>query len=148
MDLLQATGEVINGMDNVHFNMKDVIYIVTLVISVLGGWFTMKGSIEKLKHRLEVVDKHIDSCQADAKEDSLTAKHSRTGMRKQFQEEMKAQREFMNNRVDIVKQDLKEHNSKNEDAFKALNDQMTAVKTDTALIKGMVETLVSKNNGK
>jgi hypothetical protein len=28
MDLLQATGEVVNGMDDVHFNMKDVIYIV------------------------------------------------------------------------------------------------------------------------
>ena len=146
MDLLQATGEVINGMDDVHFNMKDVIYIVTLVISVLGGWFTMKEKIAKLKHRLENVDKHIDACQADAKEDSLTAKHSRTGMRKQFQEEIKAQREFMNKRIDIVKQDLKEHNQSNETAFKALNDQMTAVKTDTALIKGMVETLVSKNN--
>ena len=59
---------------------------------------------------------------------------------------MKAQREFMNKRVDIVKQDLKEHNQSNETAFKALNDQMTAVKTDTALIKRMVETLVSKNN--
>ena len=47
MDLLQATGEVINGMDDVHFNMKDVIYIVTLVISVLGGWFTMKEKIAK-----------------------------------------------------------------------------------------------------
>jgi len=142
MTLLDA----VSGMDDVHFNMKDVIYIVTLVISVLGGWFTMKEKIAKLKHSLEVIDKHIDSCQADAKEESLTAKHSRTGMRKQFQEEMKAQREFMNNRIDIVKQDLKEHNTKNEDAFKALNDQMTAVKTDTALIKGMVETLVQKNN--
>jgi hypothetical protein len=136
--------EVVSGMNDVHFNSKDVIYIVTLVISVLGGWFTMKGSIEKLKHRLEVVDKHIDSCQADAKEDSLTAKHSRTGIRKQFQEEMKSLTELSNKRIDIVKQDLKEHNSKNEDAFKTLNDQMTAVKTDTALIKGMVETLVSK----
>ena len=136
--------EVVSGMNDVHFNSKDVIYIVTLVISVLGGWFTMKGSIEKLKHRLEVVDKHIDSCQADAKEDSLTAKHSRTGIRKQFQEEMKSLTELSNKRIDIVKQDLKEHNSKNEDAFKILNDQMTAVKTDTALIKGMVETLVSK----
>jgi len=142
MTLLDA----VSGMDDVHFNMKDVIYIVTLVISVLGGWFTMKEKIAKLKHSLEVIDKHIDSCQADAKEESLTAKHSRTGIRKQFQEEMKAQREFMNNRIDIVKQDLKEHNTKNEDAFKALNDQMTAVKTDTALIKGMVETLVQKNN--
>ena len=138
--------DAVSGMDDVHFNMKDVIYIVTLVISVLGGWFTMKEKIAKLKHRLENVDKHIDACQADAKEDSLTAKHSRTGMRKQFQEEIKAQREFMNKRIDIVKQDLKEHNQSNETAFKALNDQMTAVKTDTALIKGMVETLVAKNN--
>ena len=139
MDLLQA----VSGMDDVHFNGKDVIYIITLVVSVLGGWFTMKGSIEKLKHRLENVDKHVTECQVDAKEDNLAAKHSRTGMRKQFQEEMKSLAELSNKRIDIVKQDLKEHNSKNEDAFKALNDQMTAVKTDTALIKGMVETLVS-----
>jgi hypothetical protein len=136
--------DAVSGMDDVHFNMKDVIYIVTLVISVLGGWFSMKAAIEKLKHRLETVDTHVSSCQQDAKEDSITAKHSRTGIRKQFQDEMKAQREFMNKRVDIVKQDLKEHNQSNETSFKTLNDQMTAVKTDTALIKGMVETLVSK----
>ena len=136
--------DAVSGMDDVHFNMKDVIYIVTLVISVLGGWFSMKAAIEKLKHRLENVDKHIDTCQADAKEENVAAKHSRTGIRKQFQVEMKAQREFMNKRVDIVKQDLKEHNQSNETSFKTLNDQMTAVKTDTALIKGMVETLVSK----
>jgi len=136
--------DAVSGMDDVHFNMKDVIYIVTLVISVLGGWFSMKAAIEKLKHRLENVDNHLSSCQQDAKEDSITAKHSRTGIRKQFQDEMKAQREFMNKRVDIVKQDLKEHNQSNETSFKTLNDQMTAVKTDTALIKGMVETLVSK----
>jgi chaperonin cofactor prefoldin len=146
MELLQAGADVVNGMDDVHFNMKDVIYIVTLVISVLGGWFSMKAAVEKLKHRLENVDKHIDTCQADAKEENVAAKHSRTGIRKQFQEEMKTQREFMNKRIDIVKQDLKEHNQSNETAFKTLNDQMTAVKTDTALIKGMVETLVSKNN--
>ena len=139
MDLLQA----VSGMDDVHFNGKDVIYIITLVVSVLGGWFTMKGSIEKLKHRLENVDKHVTECQVDAKEENIAAKHSRTGMRKQFQDEMKSLAELSNKRIDIVKQDLKEHNSKNEDAFKALNDQMTAVKTDTALIKGMVETLVS-----
>ena len=59
MDLLQATGEVINGMDNVHFNTKDVIYIVTLVISVLGGWFTMKEKMSKLKDKLEVVENNF-----------------------------------------------------------------------------------------
>ena len=146
MELLQTGADVVHGMDDVHFNMKDVIYIVTLVISVLGGWFTMKEKISKLKHELEVVNNDIRSCQKNAKEEGLTAKHSRTGMRKQFQEEMKAQAELMNKRVDIVKQDLKEHNQSNETSFKTLNDQMTAVKTDTALIKGMVETLVSKNN--
>ena len=40
--------DAVSGMDDVHFNMKDVIYIVTLVISVLGGWFTMKERISKM----------------------------------------------------------------------------------------------------
>lgn len=133
-----------SGMDDVHFNMKDVIYIVTLVISVLGGWFTMKEKIAKLKHSLEVIDKHIDTCQADAKEDSLSAKHSRTGIKKQFQEEMKAQREFMNKRIDIVKADLKDFQKDNASEIKTLNEQITAIKSDTSLIKGMVESLISK----
>ena len=131
MSLLQ----IVSGMDDVHFNMKDVIYIVTLVISVLGGWFSMKAAIEKLKHRLETVD---------AKEDSITAKHSRTGIRKQFQDEMRVQAELSNKRIDIVKQDLKDSQKDNASEFKSLNDQMTAVKTDTSEIKGMVQMLISK----
>ena len=135
--------EVVNGMEGVHFNGKDVIYIITLVISVLGGWFTMKGSIEKLKHRLEVVDKHIDSCQQDAKEESLAAKHSRIGIKKQVQEEIKDLTGLMNRRVDIVKNDLKEFQKDNANEINKLNDQITAIKTDTSEIKGMVQMLIS-----
>lgn len=140
MDLLQA----VNGMNDVHFNGKDVIYIITLVVSVLGGWFTMKGSIEKLKHRLENVDGHIAECQSDAKEENLAAKHSRTGMRKQFQDEMKSLTELANKRIDIVKQDLKDFQKDNATEIKTLNDQITAIKTDTSEIKGMVQTLIKQ----
>jgi len=140
MDLLQA----VNGMDDVHFNGKDVIYIITLVVSVLGGWFTMKGSIEKLKHRLENIDKHVSECQLDAKEETIAAKHSRTGMRKQFQDEMKSLAELSNKRIDIVKQDLKDFQKDNANEIKTLNDQITAIKTDTSEIKGMVQTLIKQ----
>ena len=140
MDLLQA----VNGMDDVHFNGKDVIYIITLVVSVLGGWFTMKGSIEKLKHRLENIDKHVSECQLDAKEETIAAKHSRTGMRKQFQDEMKSLTELANKRIDIVKQDLKDFQKDNATEIKTLNDQITAIKTDTSEIKGMVQTLIKQ----
>ena len=140
MDLLQA----VNGMDDVHFNGKDVIYIITLVVSVLGGWFTMKGSIEKLKHRLENIDKHVSECQLDAKEETVAAKHSRTGMRKQFQDEMKSLTELSNKRIDIVKQDLKDFQKDNATEIKTLNDQITAIKTDTSEIKGMVQTLIKQ----
>ena len=140
MDLLQA----VNGMDDVHFNGKDVIYIITLVVSVLGGWFTMKGSIEKLKHRLENIDKHVSECQLDAKEETIAAKHSRTGMRTQFQDEMKSLTELANKRIDIVKQDLKDFQKDNATEIKTLNDQITAIKTDTSEIKGMVQTLIKQ----
>ena len=146
MDLLQATGEVVNGMDDVHFNMKDVIYIVTLIVSALAGWFTLKGSVEKLKDRMEVVDKHIDTCQSDAKEEQIAAKHSRIGIRKQLQDEMKDLTDLMNKRVDIVKTDLKEFQKENANEIKVLNDQITAIKTDTSEIKGMVQMLISNQN--
>jgi len=138
--------DVISGMEEVHFNGKDVIYIITLVISVLGGWFTMKGSIEKLKHRLETVDRHIDSCQADAKEESLAAKHSRVSIKRQFQEEIKVQTEILNKRIDIVKNDLKEFQKESASEIKTINDQITAIKTDTSEIKGMVQILISKGD--
>ena len=140
MDLLQA----VSGMDDVHFNGKDVIYIITLVVSVLGGWFSMKAAIEKIKHRLENIDKHVTECQVDAKEENLAAKHSRTGMRKHFQEEMKQLTELMNKRVDIVKTDLKDFQKDNATEIKTLNDQITAIKTDTSEIKGMVQTLIKQ----
>jgi DNA repair exonuclease SbcCD ATPase subunit len=104
----------------------------------------MKGSIEKVKHRLENVDNHLSECQSDAKEENLAAKHSRTGMRKQFQDEMKSLTELANKRIDIVKQDLKDFQKENANEIKTLNDQITAIKTDTSEIKGMVQMLVAK----
>ena len=136
--------DVVSGMDDVHFNGKDVIYIITLVVSVLGGWFSMKAAIEKVKHKLDVVSRHVDTCQQDAKEDSVTAKHSRTGIRKQFQDEMRVQAELSNKRIDIVKQDLKDFQKESATEVKTLNDQITAIKTDTSEIKGMVQMLISK----
>jgi len=137
--------EVVSGMDDVHFNGKDVIYIITLVVSVLGGWFTMKGSIEKLKHNLENVDKHIVECQLDAKEDSIAAKHSRISIRKQCQEDSKEHSELANKRIDIVKQDLKEFQKESANEIKTINEQITAIKTDTSEIKGMVQMLITKS---
>jgi hypothetical protein len=141
MDLLQ----VVNGMDDVHFNGKDVIYIITLVVSVLGGWFSMKAAIEKIKHRLENVDNHLSECQIDAKEDTLAAKHSRTSIRKQCQEDMKGHSELCNKRIDIVKQDLKDFQKESAGEIKTINDQITAIKTDTSEIKGMVQMLIAKS---
>lgn len=135
--------EAVNGMEGVHFNGKDVIYIVMLLVSALAGWFTLKGSVEKLKDRMNVVDKHIDTCQADAKEEQLAAKHSRIGIKKQLQEEIKDLTGLMNKRVDIVKNDLKEFQKDNANEINKLNDQITAIKTDTSEIKGMVQMLIS-----
>ena len=145
MDLLQATGEVVNGMDDVHFNMKDVIYIITLIVSALAGWFTLKGSVDKLNQQMKVVDKHIDTCQNNAKEEQIAAKHSRISIRKQLQEEMKDLTELMNKRVDIVKTDLKEFQKENATEIKNINDQITAIKTDTYEIKGIVQILMNKS---
>ena len=137
--------DVVSGMDDVHFNGKDVIYIITLVVSVLGGWFSMKAAIEKLKHRLENVSQHIGECQLDAKEDSLAAKHSRISIRKQCQEDTKANSELANKRIDIVKQDLKEFQKESANEIKTINEQITAIKTDTSEIKGMVQMLIAKS---
>ena len=137
--------DAVSGMDDVHFNMKDVIYIVTLVISVLGGWFSMKAAIEKLNHKLETVDTYISSCQEDAKEENLAAKHSRTGIKKQCQEQLKTQSEIANKRIDIVKQDLKDFQKESAGEIKTINEQITAIKTDTPEIKGMVQMLISKS---
>ena len=74
------------------------------------------------------------------------AKHSRVGIRKQLQEEMKDLTDLMNKRVDIVKTDLKEFQKENANEIKNINDQITAIKTDTSEIKGMVQMLISKQN--
>jgi hypothetical protein len=65
-------------------------------------------------------------------------------MRKQFQDEMKSLAELSNKRIDIVKQDLKDFQKDNANEIKTLNDQITAIKTDTSEIKGMVQMLVAK----
>ena len=58
---------------------------------------------------------------------------------------MKDLTDLMNKRVDIVKTDLKEFQKENANEIKVLNDQITAIKTDTSEIKGMVQILMNKS---
>lgn len=115
------------------FSLKDVIYIAVLLISVVGGWFTLKFAISLLKQKIEALE-----------EDILNAKNSRKGIKKQLVEGDKEVLKIVNGRIDIVKNDLKEQVQSNKQEFKEINKALVKVSADTGEIKGMLANFLNK----
>ena len=52
-------------MEKFKLTVKDVIYIITIVISMAGVWFTMKNKVDNLEsqiknHNLQLIEYKLD----------------------------------------------------------------------------------------
>ena len=52
-------------MEKFKLTVKDVIYIITIVVSMLGTWFTMKNKVDNLEsqiknHNLELIEYKLE----------------------------------------------------------------------------------------
>lgn len=52
-------------MDTLKFTLKDLIYIITIVLSVAGTYFTLKNDVNNLKeqikdHNLELIEYKLE----------------------------------------------------------------------------------------
>jgi len=130
MIFLEVTPTNVNDM---HINIKDVIYFVGFVVTLLTAWFKLKHDNDKqtdqIKHLKEMADGYKKDCDLAI----MNAKHSRTAIRKDYDD-----------KIEKVRVENKETKDSLNTEIQNLNTSLTAVKTDTAEIKGMISTLLNK----
>jgi len=119
--------------EDIHFTTKDVIYLMTFVVSLLTAWFKLKHDNDRQTDRILEINKKIDTCFADSKEEIMNAKNGRIAIRKDFDRKLeKTSDEIKNTKADFTKQMGK------------MTESINQVKTDTAEIKGMISNLLNQ----
>tara|TARA_R110002020_G_scaffold148779_2_gene324833 strand:- start:4684 stop:5073 length:390 start_codon:yes stop_codon:yes gene_type:complete len=123
----------IHSVNDVHFTGKDVAYIISFLVTLLTAWFKLKHDNDRQTDKIKAIDKKLDACFADSKEEIMNAKNGRIAIRKDFDRKLeKTSDEIKDTKADFTKQMGKMTESINE------------VKTDTAEIKGMISNLLKK----
>ena len=121
------------NVDNMHINIKDVIYFVGFVVTLLTAWFKLKHDNDKQTDQIKHLKEMAEGYKKDCDVAFMNAKHSRTGIRKDYDD-----------KIEKVRVENKETKDSLNTEIQNLNKSLTAVKTDTAEIKGMISTLLNK----
>ena len=125
--------DTIHSVNDFHFTGKDVIYLLTFVVSLLTAWFKLKHDNDRQTDRILEINKKIDTCFSDSKEEIMNAKNGRIAIRKDFDRKLeKTSDEIKNTKTDFTKQMGK------------MTESINKVKTDTAEIKGMISNLLNQ----
>lgn len=119
--------------DDLHVNLKDVVYIVGILVTLLTAWFKLKHDNDRQTEKIKELSIRADRYYNECKEEFMNAKNGRVSIRRDVDDKVKAvQSEVTKNRETFSTEITNIHTS------------LTAVKTDTAEIKGMISTLLNK----
>ena len=119
--------------EDIHLNIKDVVYFVGFVVTLLTAWFKLKHDNDKQTEQIKHLKEMAKGYKKDCDVAFMNAKHSRTAIRKDYDDKM-----------DKVRGENKETKDSLNTEIQNLSASLTAVKTDTAEIKGMISTLLNK----
>ena len=119
--------------EDIHLNIKDVVYFVGFVVTLLTAWFKLKHDNDKQTDQIKHLKEMAQGYKKDCDVAFMNAKHSRSAIRKDYED-----------KIDKVRTENKETKDSLNTEIQNLNVSLTAVKTDTAEIKGMISTLLNK----
>ena len=119
--------------DDIHINIKDVVYFLGFVVTLLTAWFKLKHDNDKQTDQIINLKEIAATYKKDCDVALMNAKHSRTSIRKDYDD-----------KIEKVRSENKETRDSLNTEIANLNTSLTAVKTDTAEIKGMISTLLNK----
>ena len=130
---------------NLTFRTMDVIYIVGGVLTLAGLYWKLISISTTHKKEIDQLEKEFEAYQKTASEEILNAKNSRKSIRKESVELCDKNLMIANERINIVKEDLKEANKENQREFKEINQKLGTVSVDIGEIKGMIQNLLNNN---
>jgi peptidoglycan hydrolase CwlO-like protein len=83
-------------MENIVFNTKDVIAIVTFVVALVGHYFTFKKEVQKLEIKQQELEKAIDKVEDQASEKIQSLRFEQKNNYDVIQEKLKHMDENVN----------------------------------------------------
>ena len=119
--------------EDIHLNIKDVVYFLGFIVTLLTAWFKLKHDNDKQTDQIKHLKEMAKGYKKDCDLAFMNAKHSRAAIRKDYDD-----------KIDKVRVENKETKDSLNTEIQNLNTSLTAVKTDTAEIKGMISTLLNK----
>jgi len=121
--------------DSMHFTTKDVIYLMTFVVSLLTAWFKLKHDNDKQTDKIQELSTRADRYYEECKSEFMNAKNGRVSIRRDTDDKIKR-----------VEDTIKENKDNVNNEIKQLSSAITKVKSDTAEIKGMLSTLLNNQS--
>ena len=125
--------ETIHTVNDFHFTGKDVAYIVSFLVTVLTAWFKLKHDNDRHNEKIKIINEKLDICFSDAKEEMMNAKNGRASIRKDFDRKL----EKTSDEIKLTKENFTNQMSE-------MTASINEVKTDTAEIKGMINSLLNQ----
>lgn len=113
----------INGLTDLNFTTKDVIYLIGFVVTILTAWFKMQLDKEKINSKLEKLDLLSEELKKRLIEESIQAKNGRHALRKELTEAVEKKELSLHNKIEAVEKDA-------ERSFEKLENKIEELKKD------------------
>jgi len=132
-----------NGMDLV-FNTKDVIYIISIVIMGMTGWFKLQRDKDRINNRVDNLEQKRIEAEEKYNLEVMDAKNGRVAIKKEFDNGLKEVEQILHKRIDKTQQDQKRYSEKIDGDIKELGSQFNEL--DKKMEKGFAEVLAEIKN--
>ena len=123
----------INSVNDLHFTGKDVIYIVSLLVTLLSAWFKLKHDNERQNDKIKALNQRANDYYRECKEEFMNAKNGRVAIRRDFDSNLTANNIVFSTRLDKVDKDLKD-----------VNTNINKMNVNVSEVKAKIDIIISK----
>ena len=120
-------------VDDLHINVKDVVYFGGILVTLLTAWFKLKHDNDKQTDKIKDLSATAERYYQECKQEFMNAKNGRVSIRRDIDDRIGKSNDTIQANRDAVNVEIKD-----------MTASLNKVKSDTAEIKGMISTLLNK----
>ncbi len=115
----------VHTANDVHFTIKDVAWLVGLIVSFGTAWFKLKLENAKQNEKIKNLTEKADTYYADCKREFENAKNGRVAIRRDYDANITANNLVFSGRLDKVDKEIKDIGT----VLGKINVNISAIKT-------------------